>query len=119
MAKGKGKKVSSGGPHKKHGPKRKLFHEWSKVTRMDLAKSGVLTKYYNKTSFELSLQARGIRNIPSWLWDEMISLPTQKEKEEWFKGLKSRNLVREDKEREEKKAAKQALKQAEAPRQTK
>ena len=47
MAKGKGKKVASGGPHKKHGPKKKMFHCWSSTMRWHFAKAGLLTKYNN------------------------------------------------------------------------
>jgi hypothetical protein len=44
MAKGKGKKVSSGGPHKKHGPKRHMFR-WAGAMKHEFAKSGLLSKY--------------------------------------------------------------------------
>jgi len=117
MAKGKGKKVSSGGPHKKHGPKRHMFKEYKPMIYA-FAQSGLLKKYYNRESFELSLNSRGIRNIPNWLWTEMISLPTEKEKKEWFKNLKTRNITKEDKDREAKKAAKEAIKTAEAVNQS-
>ena len=55
MAKGKGGKPSvSAGPklHKKHGPKKKMWHCWDSTTRLHFGQAGLLTKYYNKESFE-------------------------------------------------------------------
>ena len=114
MAKGKGRKSpGSAGPRKKHGPKRHMFKEYKPMVEA-FARTGILKKYYNRESFELALNSRGIRNIPDWLWMEMISLPTEKERKAWFKNLKERNIAKEDKEREAKRSAKEALKKAEA-----
>lgn len=44
MAKGKRKGVSSGGPQKHHGPKKKMFHAYSKSIRIEMAKLGMLKK---------------------------------------------------------------------------
>ena len=107
MAKGKGKKVSSGVPHKKHGPTKKLFHEWSSTMRWHFAKAGLLNKYSNRTTFDMSCTARGVRNVPDWLWKEMCSLETKKEKDKWFRDLKTRNIDKEEKEREARKAVKE------------
>ena len=65
MAKGKGKKVSSGGPHKKHGPKKKMWHCWSSTMRMHFAKAGLLKKEHNFESWQQACQAKGARNITS------------------------------------------------------
>ena len=62
MAKGKGKGGASAGPRKPHGPKRKLFHEWSSTIRLHLAKAGLLKKEHNYDSFVLSCSAHGKRN---------------------------------------------------------
>ena len=87
MAKGKGKKVSSGGPHKKHGPKRHMFKEYKPMIH-SIAKTGLLSKYYDKESFELALSARGIRQNVNAYWHEFVLLPTVAAKKEWFKNLK-------------------------------
>lgn len=47
MAKGKKRSTNSGGPHKKHGPKKKMFHCYSKCIRIALAQAGLLKKEYN------------------------------------------------------------------------
>lgn len=62
MAKGKGKGGASAGPRKPHGPKRKLFHEWSSTIRLHLAKAGLLKKEHNYDSFVLACGAHGKRN---------------------------------------------------------
>ena len=59
MAKGKGKKVSSGGPHKKHGPKKKMFHTYSKCIRIEMAKLGMLKKNVDSESRD---QSENIKN---------------------------------------------------------
>ena len=83
MAKGK-KKVSSGGPHKKHGQKKKMWHCWDSTTRIHLANVGLLTKYYNRESWEQALNSRGVRNISEEMWKEFISL-SKEEQKVWFK----------------------------------
>ena len=87
MAKGKGKKVSSGGPHKKHGPKKKMFHCWTSTMRMHLAKAGLLTKYTNFESWQQACQAKGKRNTTKADFDEFIKL-NQEQKVEYFKNIK-------------------------------
>lgn len=84
MAKGKGKKVSSGGPHKKHGQKKKLFHCWDSTMRLHLAKAGLLCKYTNKESWEQSCNAKGIRAEGDSLWKEFVALDLNSKKV-WFK----------------------------------
>jgi len=84
MAKGKGKKVSSGGPHKKHGPKKKLFHCWDSTMRLHLAKASLLCKYTNKESWEQSCNAKGIRAEGDSLWKEFVALDLNSKKV-WFK----------------------------------
>lgn len=86
MAKGKGKKVSSGGPHKKHGPKKKMFHCWDSTTRLHFAKAGLLTKYHNFESFVLACNNRGKRNPTEADYREFRSLNAEQQKE-YFKNL--------------------------------
>ena len=87
MAKGKGKKSSSGGPHKKHGPKKKMWHCWDSTMRLHFAKAGLLTKYHNRESFDQSMTAKGIRTDIASLWAEFIAL-SDDDKKEWFKTVK-------------------------------
>ena len=59
MAKGKGKKsASSGGSHKKHGPKKKMFHKYSKCIRIEMAKLGMLKKDVDPEAREQSESAK-------------------------------------------------------------
>ena len=83
MAKGKGgKKVSaSSGLRKKHGPKRHMFKDYKPMVH-SIAKTGILSKYYDKESFELALSARGIRQNVNAYWAEFIKIPTLAEKKE-------------------------------------
>ena len=85
MAKGKGKKVSSGGPHKKHGPKRHLFKEYKPMIHV-IAKTGLLSKYYNYESFVLACNARGKINASKEEFNTFASLPREQQKE-YFKNL--------------------------------
>jgi len=87
VAKGKGGSKSSGGPHKKHGPKKKMFHCWDSTTRLHLAKAGLLRKYNNKESFEQCITAKGVRNNTDDLWNEFIKL-NEIDKKTWFKQIK-------------------------------
>ena len=61
MAKGKKKGVSSGGPHKKHGPKKKMFHKYPKCIRIAMAKSGMLKKDIDPEAREQSESAKNPR----------------------------------------------------------
>ena len=85
MAKGKGKKVSSGGPHKKHGPK-KHMHSWTGPLKWKFGQMGALTKYSDKESFAQSLNAKGIKSSIDSLWNNFLSLPKE-ERRSWFKNL--------------------------------
>lgn len=87
MAKGKKKSMSSGGPHKKHGPKRKLFHEWSSTMRKHFANAGLLSKNYNYESFTLSCNARGKRNVSKNDFNDFVKL-SQEEKDRYFENMK-------------------------------
>lgn len=82
------KRKSSGGPTKAHGPKRKLFHEYNKVMRSEMAKHGLLTKYSNFESFKLACIARGMRNPTEADFRTMSLLPTRAAQDEWFKSIK-------------------------------
>ena len=82
MGKSKKRSGSSSGPHKKHGPKRHLFHDLKPMVH-EIAKAGVLTKYYAYESWALACQARGIKNPRK----EFIILKTKKEKDEYFASL--------------------------------
>lgn len=84
----KGKKKSGSGAVKMHGPKRKLFHEWSRSMRIHLANAGLLSKYTNYESFKLACVARGVKNPNTAMFDEMKFLKTQADKDAWFRNLR-------------------------------
>lgn len=86
MAKGKAKKVSSGGPHKKHGPKKHMFKEYKPMIRQ-FAQLGLLNKYNEYESWVLACTARGKRNTP---YDEFIKFSTlsREEKDKYFDNLR-------------------------------
>ena len=86
MAKGKGKKVSSGGPHKKHGPKKKMWHCWSSTMRMHFAKAGLLDKYHNFESWQQACQAKGKRNATEAEFKEFVRL-SDEEKKAYFASI--------------------------------
>lgn len=86
MAKGKGKKVSSGGPHKKHGPKKKMWHCWSSTMRMHFAKAGLLDKYHNFESWQQACQAKGKRNATEAEFKEFVKL-SDEEKKAYFANI--------------------------------
>ena len=60
MAKGSGgKKVSaSSGLRKKHGPKKRMFHKYSKCIRIEMAKLGMLKKDVDPEAREQSESAK-------------------------------------------------------------
>ena len=89
MAKGKGKSSapSTARLRKNHGPKRHMFRGYKPMVHA-IAKTGLLTKYYDRESFELAVAARGIRHNTDPLWSEFVALPTIVAKKEWFKNLK-------------------------------
>ena len=86
MAKGKGKKVASAGPKKKHGPKKKMFHCWSSTMRMHFAKAGLLNKYSNYEAWQQACQAKGKRTTTHNDFNEFVKL-SQEEKEKFFENL--------------------------------
>ena len=88
MAKGKKKSGSSGGPHKKHGPKRHLFKEYKPMIHV-IAKTGLLSKYSNYESFVLACSARGKRN-PSKQEFMEFTLLTREQQTEYFKSLSNK-----------------------------
>ena len=57
MAKGK-KSSSSGGPHKKHGPKKRMFHAYPKALRIEMAKLGMLKKDVDPEARQQSIDAK-------------------------------------------------------------
>ena len=87
MAKGRGKSTSSGGPHKKHGPKKHLFR-WTGPMKQSFAQTGILSKYYNRESFELAVAAKGFKFNTGDLWIEFSKLPDLNAKKNWFKTIK-------------------------------
>ena len=91
MAKGK-KSVSHAGPHKSHGPKRKMFHQWDSTMRLYLGRNGLLNKHHNIESFTLSCQSRGLKGGTPAEWQarftEFRKLETSKEKTAWLAGCK-------------------------------
>jgi len=86
MAKGKGKKVASAGPKKKHGPKTHRFHCWSSTIRKALADAGLLSKYYNYEAWQQACQAKGKRNTTYNDFNEFVKL-SHEEKEKYFENL--------------------------------
>ena len=86
MAKGKRKGISSGGPHKKHGPKRHLFREYKPMVHV-IAQSGLLSKYDNYESWVLACQSRGKRNVDRAEFNRFVVL-SMEEKKAFFKSLK-------------------------------
>ena len=85
MAKGKGGAKSSSGPHKKHGPKRKLFKEYKPMIKM-FADAGLLDKYHNFESWQLACAARGVKKADRAEYNK-FSVLTMAEKKEYFKNL--------------------------------
>ena len=85
MAKGKGKKVSSGGPHKKHGPKRHLFKEYKPMIKA-FADAGLLSKYHNYESFVLACNAKGKRNTSRQEFNSFVCL-SMEDKKKYFQSL--------------------------------
>lgn len=63
MAKGKKKGVSSGGPHKKHGPKKKMFHSYNKCLRVEMAKLGMLKKDADSEARTQSLENKNKKKV--------------------------------------------------------
>ena len=86
MAKGKGKKVASGGPHKKHGPKKKMFHCWSSTMRWHFAKAGLLSKYNNFEAWQQACQAKGKRDATYANFCEFVKLDKEA-KDKYFAEL--------------------------------
>jgi len=86
MAKGKGKKVSSGGLHKKHGPKKKMWHCWSSTMRLHFARAGLLDKYHNFESWQQAVQAKGKRNATEAEFKEFVKL-SDEEKKAYFENI--------------------------------
>jgi hypothetical protein len=92
MAKPKKGGLKSSGPHKNHGPKRKLFKEFKPMIHT-IAKTGVLSKYYNLESFMLACQARGLKSGGMAEWKNRFSFFTQDlknraEQNEWLRNCK-------------------------------
>ena len=85
MAKGKGRKLSSGGPNKKHGPKRHLFKEYKPMIKA-MADDGLLTKYENFESWQLACAARGFRKADYNEFKKFVVLSLE-EKKQYFKNL--------------------------------
>ena len=113
MAKGKGKaKTGSAGPHKKHGPKKKMFHKYSKTMRMEMARCGMLTKYNDRESFEASCTARGVKNITNELWNDFRKLETKEQCIEFFKNIKQNAIVAANKAEAKKAAREKALRES-------
>lgn len=73
---------------KHHGPKRNMFHCWSRSMRLAFGEAGVLTKYSNKESFALACAARGVKNDIGLLWADFILCPTRQKQDEFLKNIK-------------------------------
>ena len=95
MGKSKGGKRSvSGGPHKSHGPKRKLFHQYSSTIRLAFGKAGVLDKYHSIESFMYACQAKGLKYGTPADWENRFKfftqdLKTREEQKEWLRNCKN------------------------------
>jgi len=61
MAKSKKGGMKASGPHKKHGPKKKMFHKYSKCIRIEMAKLGMLKKDVDSEAREQSEAAKNPR----------------------------------------------------------
>jgi hypothetical protein len=83
----KGKKSSSSGPTKSHGPKKKMWHCWDSTTRLHLAQAGLLTKYHNFESWQQACQAKGKRNATETEFNEFVKL-SDEDKKAYFENLK-------------------------------
>lgn len=87
----KPKKSAHSGPHKNHGPKRKMFHKsYNSCERVHMAQLGVLSKYYDKESWTLACMARGIKNPSDSMWADYCNCVTIEKKKAWFQSLKKR-----------------------------
>ena len=100
MAKGKGGKRSvSSGPHKKHGPKKKMFNEYKPMV-VKFAQAGLLNKYSCLESFILACQSRGLRHGTQEDWkfrfQTFRSLDDRKKQLEWLRDCKN---LKEDKKK--------------------
>lgn len=89
MAKGKRSGAASG-PHKNHGPKRRMFSSYGKVGAMSLAKCGVLGKYDDRESWALACVSRGYKNVSDTAWREFCGLKTTEAKHKWFESVSKR-----------------------------
>lgn len=86
MAKGKpSPKITKGAKGRKnHGPKRHLHHSISpKALRMQIAGTGVLSKYNDYDSFCLAMQARGVRSNTQIMWAEFCRLGKKDQNGGW------------------------------------
>ena len=72
---------------KNHGPKRKLFHDWTSTMRLHFANAGLLDKYSNYESFAISCGARGVRTDIAKLWEDYSILPDKAAKDNFLKNL--------------------------------
>ena len=78
---------------KNHGPKRHLWHGLDKVGRIDMGACGCLSKYWDKESFGLACNARGVKIGINDLWEEYKLLPTCVAKDAYLANIKD-NLKR-------------------------
>lgn len=77
----------SSGERKKHGPKQKLFHEYSKCERCHMAKASMLSKYFCKEAFVISCQKRGIKNVTDDMWINFSAQKGKSKKDAWLKNI--------------------------------
>ena len=80
MAKGGKRGASSSGPHKKHGPKKKMFHCWSSTMRKHFADAGLLRKETNFESWQQACQAKGKRNVSRDEFIDFVKLDADQKK---------------------------------------
>ena len=72
---------------KNHGPKRHLFHSYSKALRYHMSYGGIFNKYNNFESFSLAVMSRGIKMGLDRLWDSYCQLRTTAEKDKFLQNL--------------------------------
>ena len=79
--------AASKGAQKSHGPKRKLFHQFSNKMRYEFGKLGLLNKFHDFESFKLACMARGCTHPTEEMFRKYMMLTTNQAKLEWLKNL--------------------------------
>ncbi len=91
---------------KNHGPKRHMFKDYKPMIKA-FADAGILDKYHDFESFQLSCAARGIKADLTEMWNEFRYLPRDKQKE-YFKNIQEMAVAATKRAETRKKALKKA-----------